>query len=362
METSRRKAYLTALPAAAAGTLLFAANAAALLLSAVLVSAGLLTACAGGIYLLGLLTVATDLSAPALIFCGFFCVFAGLALFFAFLRLAALSLRLFRAYAAFFRGEAAGKPFYLWKGKGLLWLFLAFAAVSLAAAVFFQQSSGTTGSVIRETLEFDNAKYITVSTTNMDFEIRPWSGDKIKLEYVNDTPMIVRQTDVNYLKLTQDDSFTLSLFTKDVFSYKMTLWLPENDYREMYLTSSSGSITLLETQSEYTEISTRSGAISVDEATEKLKITTYTGNVRLRYIAFANAGTINNNSGKTEVVMPDFSGVKLDFKTVTGFLTSDMFESPVEREQGSAFHERVAALSRYLYVTTEDGDLILRKE
>ena len=361
----KKAAFLSILPAASGFLLLFAANFLLVFVSVAAVSAGALGAPVGILYLLGFFTPATDLSPPALASCGLFCASAGLSVFFLFLRTASFSMSLFRRYAGFLRGERPLFPVVCTRPKKLFRIFSVLALVFLAftaAFQFFAARSGYKGSVVRETLEFEKVKYIDVATTNMDFDIKPWSGEKIKLEYVNDSRMLVLQADENYLTLAQDDSFTLSLFTADVFSYKMTLFLPENDYRELSLTSSSGGISLLETQSEYTEISTRSGAVSVDEATGKLSISTLDGDVRVDYAAFSNAGTINNRSGKTEVIMPDYSGVTLIFTTVSGRLTSDMFAASYENAPGSVTASHPAPLCRNLAVKTDEGDLILRKE
>ena len=357
------KKTASVLPAAAGFVLLFAAHFALLAAMLVLLSLGLLAAPLGGLYALGFIHVVSDLAPVPLTLAGFCAIFAGLALCFLEIRLAPASVRLFHRYAGWVRNKPYRRSWHYVRNVRLMWIFFAAALLSGFCCFALQLSAvqdGFAGTVVRESFELQKAKYLTISTTNLDFRLKPYDGDKIKIEYVNDSAVIVEQQDENYLKLRQDDSFTFTLLAKEQFGYKMTVWLPEHDYRELYLTSSSGSVTVDFTSAEYTEISTRSGDITVKEACEKVAAQTDSGNIYCKYLAFVTAGNFTNNSGETLIYMPDFSGVTLKFETACGQVETDLCgEAAREPVYHSVTLERPAGLSHYLYVTTYSGALKL---
>ena len=122
----------------------------------------------------------------------------------------------------------------------------------------------------------------------------------------------------------------------------------------------SGAVTVDFTSSDYTEITTRSGNITINEACEKLAVTTDSGDVYCSYLAFVTAGNFTSQSGDVEIYMPDFSGVTLEFETACGSAETDLFgEAAKEPVYHSVTLERPAKLSHYLYVTTYSGRLKL---
>ena len=316
-----KKALLFLLPAAVGFVLLFGLVFGLIALALVLVSAGLLIAPLGALYCLGLVKVVSDLSAPALTGAGCFCLFLGILLCFAVYGFAPFCVSLLYRYAGACRG-IRWRRIYFPKSRGRLILFTAAAAaVSLAAACALQYAAvknGFEGTVARGRLVFNNAKYLYISTSNLDFELRYHTGDGIVVEYVNDTAMLTEEADKNYLRLVQDDAFTLSLFAREQFGYRMTVWLPENDYREFYLDSGSGDIAINGVLPEYTELRTRSGDITV--------------------------------------TLPDASGVMMVFDTQSGWIESSLMGLN-RRFYGSAEMDNKEELTGSLYVTTVSGGL-----
>lgn len=354
-------AKLLFLPAAAGFMGLFMLNFVLIALTLAFAAVGLLCLPVGVLYIFGLLNIISDLSPGALTAAGLFCLCFGCFLGFSVARFAPFCIFLGGKYWAALKGEKRDR-LPVWKRKnGGLVLSLVLSLAALGAAVLAQKSAldaGFESTVVRERLVFEDAKYINVSTANLDFELRHHGGEGILVEYVNDTPMLIEQTDENYLKLVQDDSFRLSLFAREQFGYNMVIYLPENDYRDFYLDSGSGSITLRETLSEYAELHTRSGNIIITEATEKLSASTVEGNIYCSYNAFVNAGTFNSKSGDIYLRVPDYSGIKLCFRTDSGYLDSRLLGFK-ERFYGSVDAEKKAELWRYLYVTTGTGGLEL---
>ncbi|MCM1298103.1 MAG: DUF4097 domain-containing protein [[Eubacterium] siraeum] len=350
------------IPAIMGFAALFAVNFVLILLAVVLVSVGLLTAAMGALYTLGAIRVVSDLAPSALICAGLCCLFLGIFSGLSEIKAAPFSARLFDRYAAAFKGEKWRRIYYRKKGKNYMWLCLAAALLALlgtaAAQLLWIRFMGFSSTVVKESIALPSAKYVTISTTGLNFQLKPYDGEEIVIEYVNDSPVIIEESDINYLKLVQDDSFTLSLFSLDQFNYNMTVWLPKNDYRDFYLDSGSGDIVLYETVADYTNIRTRSGSIDIKQATEKISASTVDGNINCSYIAFINAGTFETKSGKIKITVPDFSGVKLQYRTESGKLKSGLLGLE-EDHYGSIDAEKKAELSRYLYVTTENGWLEL---
>ena len=352
------------IPAAMGFGALFVLNFVLVLLAVVLASVGILTAAMGTLYTLGAIRVVSDLAPSALICAGFFCLFFGIFLGFSEIKAAPASARLFHRYAYTFRGEKWRRIYYRKKAKNYMWLCLAFAVFALIAAaaaqILWVRCSGFKSTVVKEKVSLPAAKYVTISTTGLNFRLEPYDGKEIVVEYVNDSPVLIAQSDVNYLKLVQDDSFTLSLFSLEQFNYHMTVWLPENDYREFYLDSGSGDIVLCGTVADFTNIRTRSGSIDIGGAAEKLSVSTVDGNISCAYTDFANAGTFETKSGKIKIFMPSSSGVKLQYRTDGGRLKSGLLGLE-EDNYGSIDAENEVKPFHYLYVTTKLGSLELEE-
>ena len=356
-----KKALLFLLPAAAGFALLFVLVFGLIASALVLVSAGLLCTPLGVLYCLGIITIVSDLSAPALTAAGCFCLSLGVLLSFGVYHFAPFCVSLLYRYASACCGRRWRRIYFPPGHKRLILLSAGLAAISLAAACVFQYlaaQSGFVGTVTRDRLEFWDVQYLYISTSNLDFELKFHSGDSIVVEYVNDSPMITGQSDMRDLHLTQDDAFTISLFALEQFDYRMTVWLPVSDYREFYLDSGSGSITLNETQAELTDIRTRSGDIIITQASGMIQAQTVHGSISCDYAAFVSPGSFISKSGGITVTVPDYSGVSLTFETERGWMESG-FMGLSERTYGSTALEREAGLTRSLYVKTESGSLTL---
>lgn len=364
-------ARILLLPALAGFVVLFVLNFAVIALALVSVSAGLLCTPLGILYTLGLIKMISDLSPAALMAAGLFFLFFGCFLSLAEIKLAPFSTRLFYGYCSRFMGKRRRRIYSNFSVTGFLIAALVLSVLSFGAVCAAQMQSvqnGFESTVIRERLEFDDAKYIYVSTSSLDFEIKRHNGQGILLDYVNDSRIIAEESDINYLRLTQDDSFAVSLFARDQFSYKMTLWLPENDYREFYLDSGSGDISLFGTAANYTEIHTRSGNIRITEADKQIDAAAISGNIYCDYLEFKHIGNYETRSGDIKIAIPEDSGVKLEYRTDEGALLGGLMGQP-EDFIGSIDISKPAANSQWensgeLYVTTKDGSLTMdtRKE
>ena len=349
------------LPAAVGFAVLFVLIFVLIASALALVSAGMLCTPLGVLYCFGVITIVSDLSAPALTAAGCFCLSFGVLLCFVIYSFAPFCVSLLYRYVSACRGRRWRRVYFPPSRKHLILISAGLAVISLAAACVMQYlaiESGFEGSVTRDRLEFGKAKYLYISTSDLDFELRYHSGDSIIVEYVNDSPMITAESDMNDLHIVQDDAFTMSLFAMEQFDYHMTVWLPENDYREFYLDSGTGSITLRETQSEFTDVRTRSGDIVITQATGRIQAQTVRGGISCDYTAFVSPGSFSSKSGDITVTLPDYSGVSLAFSTERGWMESG-FMGLSERVYGSRTLERKATLENSLYVATESGSFIL---
>lgn len=356
-------ARIALIPALAGFIALFALNFAVIALALISVSAGLLCAPLGGLYSLGLVKVISDLSPSALMTAGFFFLFFGVFLSLCELKLAPFCTRLFYRYCKRLADKRLRRIYTNFTVTKFLIISLSLSVLSFGAVCVAQAAAvenGFESTVIRERLVFSDAKYIYVSTSSLDFEIKRHSGQGILLDYVNDSRIITEESDINYLRLVQDDSFAVSLFAKEQFGYKMTLWLPENDYREFYLDSGSGDIILSETAAMYTEIHTRSGSIKINGATREINAAAISGNIDCDYRSFDGMGSFETKSGDITITMPDGSGVKLAYRTDSGALKGDFMGQP-ENFIGSIDMEKPASLSGELYATTNSGSLTINK-
>lgn len=351
-------------PAAIGFLVLFGINFALVVMALTAVSVGVLCLPLGVLYLFGdikLLNVVSDLSPASLAAAGAFMLCLGAFLCFSLCLFAPFSVRLLYRYSAAVGNRQWRRIYSNFSFSKFFKISLVFSIVSLgvfAVLRYMDIKQGYEGTVVKESLTFPNANYIYISTSGLDFEIKSYEGKEILVEYTNDMPIIVEESSSDYLKLTQDDSFTVSVFAKDQFSYKMTVWLPVRDYREFYLNSGSGNITMEETLSRFCKLRTRSGNIYISNAHKEINAESITGSIFCSYIAFTATGSFESKEGNITVLVPDFSGVDLQFRTESGWLDSSLMGLD-ERFYGSVDLKKPATLSKYLYVTTGSGGLTL---
>lgn len=357
-------ARILLIPAAAGFLALFIINFALAVLALVLLSAGLLCLPVGIIDMTGavkVLKVVSDLSPAALTAAGALMLCAGVFLGFFLCIFPPFSVRLLYKYIAAVRDKRWRRIYSNFSFSKLLIISLILTLIFLGAFIWLRYTDiarDYQSTVVKESLSFPTAKYLYISTSGLDFEIKGYEGEKILVEYANDMPIIVEESSEDYLKITQDDSFTLSLFAKDQFSYKMTVWLPESDYREFYLSSGSGTITLEGTHSLYTKLRTRNGNIYINGADKEINAASISGEIFCSYNEFTAEGRFESREGNIKVLMPENSGTDLKFRTDSGWLDSG-FMGLEERFFGSIDLQKPSELLNVLYVTTVSSGLTL---
>jgi hypothetical protein len=107
-------------------------------------------------------------------------------------------------------------------------LLLILAAVSLttgAAAVLLRGES----TVYRAVAEYEPRPYVNIYTAGMPLVVSEWDGEYIRIEVVSELPLIVELCDDGLeITISQDDGFAVSIFTLDMFRYRLLVQLPRD--------------------------------------------------------------------------------------------------------------------------------------
>lgn len=250
------------------------------------------------------------------------------------------------------------------KMKKLMIVFLCAGIVFLGAAYglyrFYAENTGFTSGVTEKTYVFDALNYINISTTNLNVEVRPIDGDRIIVEYLNDSPLIVENTD-SIIRLTQDDSFTLSFLTMDMLRYKMTIHLPEKQYKQLFISTVSGNVDFSDIKTDVLEIVTKNGTINLDGTDSELSIKATDADIHCNFYALDKPVRIENTHGTAELLIPGEAKIRLSYTAKHGKLFSDLFSVHYGSWEGDLLlynAETGATLTEFI---TGDGTLKIEK-
>ncbi len=212
----------------------------------------------------------------------------------------------------------------------------------------------------RDTAGYDNVRELVVVSGSIPVEVSVGEGDKCVVSHVSDLPVIISHDDTGVLHITQDDSFTLSLFPKDKKDYVISVQLPEKQYGRISLAGSGGNITVHDRiNCETLEISTKTGDITLKNADHRAKIKSTGGNIKLAFAALEKDMTINGGEGDVTIQVSEEMPFFMEFATDSGWCTATGFgENDINGCKGDA-----ALLSgkggRYLEINTTSGNLTL---
>jgi hypothetical protein len=152
---------------------------------------------------------------------------------------------------------------------------------------------------------------ININTAGMPLEIAIWSGDEIKVECVAELPLIIEESERGGEELTisQDDGFAVSLFTKDLFRYKLKVHLPQFiEYKQINITSAGGDVSINSWQLNAGRIliETKNADVSVIRPSCLYMIYTWSGNIYMDYDFLVSSAIIETGSGNVEIRIPDY--------------------------------------------------------
>ncbi|MBP3856488.1 MAG: DUF4097 family beta strand repeat protein [Ruminiclostridium sp.] len=242
-------------------------------------------------------------------------------------------------------------------------------AVTLAAAgilcagaglliQFAASREGYTGSVITDTAEYERPRELVVITTSMPITVRYGDTETVKVEYTSSLPLIVTE-DKGMLRITQNDTFTMTLFSREAQKTGVTVTLPHRVYERISLSSSGGSVTSENLAADTLEFGTKGGDMRLYGIDERASVRTESGNVYAEFSSFSSDMTINAGAGDVSLVMPEELSVYLEFFTESGSFTSDRFDEPYNMRYGDAAVICGSAES-HLRVNTTSGDLYIK--
>ena len=203
--------------------------------------------------------------------------------------------------------------------RKLFLILLSVSVVSGLSAVIIQVLFGTS-SVNRENFtvelnpDFAHKQTVNINVSGMSVEVAVYDGDGVKVECVSELPLFVEEDD-HVLTISQDDSFAISVFTPDLFRYKLKVYLPRKlVYREINIVSVSGDVEVnsLHLESERVNVTTKSGNVEVDRAACLYVVETASGRVVMDCDILSALTVIESESGNIEVRIPDYEVKKAE--------------------------------------------------
>ncbi len=208
---------------------------------------------------------------------------------------------------------------------------------------------------------FDNVREIIVVTGALPVRLEFSDSDSCEVQWKSGLPLITSCDEYGTLKINEDDSFTLSLFSKESDDSGVTVKVPVRGYERISLATSGGDIICSDVSTDSLEISTRSGDILVAGADERTKIRSESGNITFSTDSFTGEMTINGGSGQINAYLDGRADFFAEFITEGGYCTSYGFDKNVNNRKGDA-----ALLSgkgiNLLRIYTKTGNLVIARE
>ncbi|MCL2077151.1 MAG: DUF4097 domain-containing protein [Oscillospiraceae bacterium] len=224
----------------------------------------------------------------------------------------------------------------------LLWLFILLSFIFGGAALVSQHLAvhtfGWTSTVYRERREIVSELYLSINSADIPLEVYTYDGAEIIIEYTGADALVIERDEYG-LKIGRDEDFKLSLFSRDKLNYKMQVWLPDVNYREIRLMSASGDISARNVRADSLIVTSRLGDISLFAPEGITDAVTLRGSVYVEFIDFNAPFFIETDSGDVRIIMSENEshGVKLDFLTYRGRFTSDFFRREYDGHQGDLY-------------------------
>lgn len=207
-----------------------------------------------------------------------------------------------------------------------------------------------------QTKYFKNVRDIVVISGSLPIELSYTEEESCIVTGLSELPLIMNYSETGELRITQDDSFTLSLFSKSSENYRISVQVPRKSYGRISLSSSGGSITSEAISCETFEVSTKNGDINISGADERTKIKTVGGNITLSLTSLNGDMTINGGKGDIDLTIPEKLSYFLEYGTENGHCTTAGFPEDITEKKGD-----IALLSGKggvtLKINTTDGNL-----
>ncbi|MCL1789425.1 MAG: hypothetical protein FWG33_03625 [Oscillospiraceae bacterium] len=89
---------------------------------------------------------------------------------------------------------------------------------------------------------------VNINTAGIPLEVYAWDERLIKAECISELPLIIEESEElgREISINQDDGFAVSIFTPDLFRYRLKVFLPRGtDYKEINVSTNSGNIEIV---------------------------------------------------------------------------------------------------------------------
>ena len=244
--------------------------------------------------------------------------------------------------------------------KRLAVIFSAAGILLIAAGILLQHIAsgrGYTGNVMNGISEFDPPRELVVITASMPVDVRYGDTEKVTVSYTGGLPLIFSE-EKGMLRITQDDTFAMTLFSPSAENTGVTVILPHRIYARISISSSSGALVSESLGADMLEFSTKSGDMRLLGIDERAQVRTESGQIYAEFSAFNNDMTINAGAGDVTLIMPEQLSGYLEYITDSGSFTSGRFDEKFIARYGDAAAILGTADSK-LSVTTTSGDLYI---
>lgn len=203
---------------------------------------------------------------------------------------------------------------------------------------------------VREIVAVSGALPITLNSSD---------SETCTVEWESGLPLIVSCDEYGTLRITEDDSFFMTLFSAKSKNSGIIITVPEKSYERIKLSSSSGDITCSDISCETVDIYTRNGNISVYGPDSRSKIKSESGDIYLSVSPFEGDMAVNGGTGDITMDIADFDFF-MEFTTLEGSCTSYGFDNDIGGRKGDA-----ALLSgkggNTVKINTTTGNFIINK-
>lgn len=222
---------------------------------------------------------------------------------------------------------------------------------------YLRSQDGYTGNIMTVSEEFETPRELVVITASLPITVAYGDVSAVQVEYTDVLPLIFTE-DKGTLRITQDDRFTLNLFSQKAQEAGVNITLPHKTYERISLSSSGGSITSKYLNAGSIEYSTKGGDMTLYGIDERAYVRTESGNIHAEFSSYSADMTINAGAGNVELLMSPESSIYLEYFTESGTFTSHERDRSGESRYGDYVMMYNGAENK-LNVNTTSGSLDL---
>lgn len=216
---------------------------------------------------------------------------------------------------------------------------------------------GYQGNVKYTEHEFSGIRELVAISTSLPIDVRYGDEENVRVKYTGALPLVFSEEN-GLLRITQDDTFTLNLFSAKQLDSGIEIILPHKLFGSITLSSSSGNITAHSLNADTYEITTKSGDISLGSIDERADIRSEKGNISFSLSSINHDMTVNGGDGDIFVEIGEDASFCLEFLTYGGHFTSDAFDKKYDYSFGDAAAIRNGG-KHLLRINTKGGNLCL---